>query len=204
MPVYCLREWDFKHDPLAGLHYVVWFGLELLLEQVFTRKKKQWSNQTRNFPAKQIWAGFLIKQLLRSLSWPFLAVLECLLVACLCCDEFLPLSVLSVISAAPPAGCLPAGSASSLMISPLSASPPTSTARSMLCPKIGVVALNHRVCCSKSADAHGLCLSVYRKALWGFFFFVGSLIDCQVIMLTCKFLDYFLSVYEADWAITLI
>ncbi|KAL5656070.1 hypothetical protein ACJX0J_035389 [Zea mays] len=33
MPVYCLREWDFKHDPLAGLHYVVWFGLELLLEQ---------------------------------------------------------------------------------------------------------------------------------------------------------------------------
>lgn len=39
MPVYCLREWDFKHDPLAGLHYVVWFDLELLLEQLFTRKK---------------------------------------------------------------------------------------------------------------------------------------------------------------------
>jgi len=48
---------------LAGLHYVVWSCLELLLEQLFTKKEKQWSNQMKllymqlpgkALPAKQL------------------------------------------------------------------------------------------------------------------------------------------------------
>ena len=43
MSVYCLHEWNFKHDSLAELHYVVWSCLELL----FTKKEKQWSSQMK-------------------------------------------------------------------------------------------------------------------------------------------------------------
>ena len=48
---------------LAGLHYVLWSCLELLLEQLFTKKEKQWSNQMKllymqlpgkALPAKQL------------------------------------------------------------------------------------------------------------------------------------------------------
>ena len=83
MLVYCLHEWNYRYDSLAGLHYVVWSCLELLLEQLFTKKGKQWSSQMKllgSFLAKRIQQNncepvLLVNQPVRSLSWPSLAVL---------------------------------------------------------------------------------------------------------------------------------
>lgn len=62
MSVYCLHEWNFKHDAFSELHHVVRSCLELLLKQLFHQKREtvEQPNETsrqlhgKALPAKQL------------------------------------------------------------------------------------------------------------------------------------------------------